>query len=139
MSQLYTGTPALKTDFTRTGKRTRKGAMNDGINSVTRYYINNFTDGQYCDCLDFLTQRLTAESDFKKRAKLFTPMRMHMIGVLGYFAVVHFAIYSVLYSDEESLAQNWYFEKFLILMTAASAFYSIMANGRKFIDDSTRF
>lgn len=25
----YTGTPALKTDFTRTGKRTHKGALND--------------------------------------------------------------------------------------------------------------
>jgi hypothetical protein len=55
MSMLYTGTPALKTDFTRTGKRTMKGAAADGYNSVTRYYINNFTDGYYCDCLDFLT------------------------------------------------------------------------------------
>lgn len=29
-SILYTGTPALKTDFTRTGKRTMKGALADG-------------------------------------------------------------------------------------------------------------
>lgn len=55
MSYLYTGTPALKTDFTRTGKRTYKGALDDGINSVTRYYINNFTDGFYVDCFDLLT------------------------------------------------------------------------------------
>jgi hypothetical protein len=34
ISILYTGTPALKTDFTRTGKRTMKGAINDGINSI---------------------------------------------------------------------------------------------------------
>jgi len=34
LSYLYTGTPALKTDFTRTGKRTYKGGMNDGINAV---------------------------------------------------------------------------------------------------------
>lgn len=32
----YSGTPALKTDFTRTGKRTRMGALRDGINSLTR-------------------------------------------------------------------------------------------------------
>ena len=44
MSILYTGTPALKTDFTRTGKRTRKGAMMDGKNSLERYYINNYCD-----------------------------------------------------------------------------------------------
>lgn len=41
----YSGTGALKTDFTRTGKRTIQGVMNDGINSLTRYYKNNFTDG----------------------------------------------------------------------------------------------
>lgn len=34
ISILYTGTPALKTDFTRTGKRTWKGALNDGRNSI---------------------------------------------------------------------------------------------------------
>jgi hypothetical protein len=52
VSILYSGTPALKTDFTRTGKRTMKGAINDGVNSVTRYYINNFCDGFNHDCLD---------------------------------------------------------------------------------------
>lgn len=41
----YSGTGALKTDFTRTGKRTKLGALKDGINSMTRYYKNNFTDG----------------------------------------------------------------------------------------------
>ncbi len=34
ISILYTGTPALKTDFTRTGKRTFKGAINDGVNAI---------------------------------------------------------------------------------------------------------
>ena len=41
----YSGTGALKTDFTRTGKRTKLGAMRDGVNALTRYYKNNFTDG----------------------------------------------------------------------------------------------
>jgi len=45
MSILYSGTGALKTDFTRTGKRTILGALNDGKNSLTRYFINNFYDG----------------------------------------------------------------------------------------------
>ena len=44
MSIMYSGTPALKTDFTRTGKRSIRGAINDGINSVKRYFINNFLD-----------------------------------------------------------------------------------------------
>jgi protoporphyrinogen oxidase len=41
----YSGTGALKTDYTRTGKRTNWGLVRDGINSLTRYYKNNFTDG----------------------------------------------------------------------------------------------
>jgi hypothetical protein len=67
MSYLYTGTPALKTDFTRTGKRTYKGAVDDGVNAVTRYYINNFTDGFYHDCLDLATSRINSDFKLKQR------------------------------------------------------------------------
>lgn len=45
ISLAYSGTGALKTDFTRTGKRTRKGLFEDGYNSVMRYLKNNFLDG----------------------------------------------------------------------------------------------
>jgi Phosphoinositide polyphosphatase (Sac family) len=41
----YSGTGALKTDYTRTGKRTKWGLVRDGINSLTRFYKNNFMDG----------------------------------------------------------------------------------------------
>ncbi|KAJ0171301.1 hypothetical protein K1T71_012851 [Dendrolimus kikuchii] len=48
----YSGTGALKTDFTRTGKRTHMGLVRDGINSLTRYYKNNFSDGFRQDSID---------------------------------------------------------------------------------------
>lgn len=48
----YSGTGALKTDFTRTGKRTYKGACRDGVNSLTRYFKNNFSDGFRQDAID---------------------------------------------------------------------------------------
>jgi len=48
----YSGTGALKTDYTRTGKRTKWGLVRDGINSLTRYYKNNFMDGFRQDSLD---------------------------------------------------------------------------------------
>jgi len=44
ISVLYAGTPALKGDFTRTGKRTKRGVLADGLNSARRYIINNFAD-----------------------------------------------------------------------------------------------
>ena len=54
ISRLYAGTAALKGDFTRTGKRTRKGALDDGFNSVQRYYLNNFVDADRQEGIDLL-------------------------------------------------------------------------------------
>jgi len=48
----YTGTGALKTDFTRTGKRTKMGLLEDGRRSAIRYFKNNFADGFRQDSLD---------------------------------------------------------------------------------------
>jgi len=48
----YTGTGALKTDFTRTGKRTKSGLLEDGRRSAIRYVKNNFADGFRQDSLD---------------------------------------------------------------------------------------
>ncbi|XP_063975087.1 phosphatidylinositol-3-phosphatase SAC1 [Diachasmimorpha longicaudata] len=57
ISTQYSGTGALKTDFTRTGKRTKIGALRDGINSMTRYYKNNFADGYRQDAIDLFLGR----------------------------------------------------------------------------------
>ncbi|KAI0932523.1 hypothetical protein AcV5_004276 [Taiwanofungus camphoratus] len=55
ISMAYSGTGALKTDFTRTGKRTRKGMFEDGWNSAMRYLKNNFFDGARQDAYDLMT------------------------------------------------------------------------------------
>ena len=52
VSKTYSGTGALKTDFTRTGERTRAGAAQDLNNSLTRYVKNNFGDGPRQDAFD---------------------------------------------------------------------------------------
>lgn len=52
VSKTYSGTGALKTDFTRTGERTRAGMLQDGKNSITRYFKNNFLDGIRQDAFD---------------------------------------------------------------------------------------
>ena len=93
MSYLYTGTPALKTDFTRTGARTYKGAMNDGINSITRYYINNFTDGYYQDCLDVCTSKLTqAQQKTMKSRNFMSPMKVTLFFVLLATFATHWVV-----------------------------------------------
>ncbi|KAL7412892.1 SacI homology domain-containing protein [Mrakia frigida] len=55
VSNAYSGTGALKTDATRTGKRTKQGVLKDGWNSVVRYLKNNYRDGSRQDALDLLT------------------------------------------------------------------------------------
>lgn len=52
VSKSYSGTGALKTDFTRTGERTRAGMAQDLKNSLTRYAMNNFADGPRQDGFD---------------------------------------------------------------------------------------
>ncbi|KAK3828789.1 MAG: SacI homology domain-containing protein [Benniella sp.] len=52
VSCAYSGTGALKTDFTRTGRRTKAGALRDFQNSVVRYVKNNFLDGTRQDAYD---------------------------------------------------------------------------------------
>lgn len=55
ISTQYAGTGALKAGFTRTGKRTLMGLLDDGLKSCVRYYLNNYEDGQKQDAFDLLT------------------------------------------------------------------------------------
>jgi hypothetical protein len=45
----------MKSGFTRTGKRTFGGLVDDGVKAVTRYYLNNFQDGAKQDSIDLMT------------------------------------------------------------------------------------
>ncbi|KAF7306606.1 SAC domain-containing protein [Mycena indigotica] len=55
IAQAYGGSGALKSDFTRTGKRTRKGLFDDGVKSSLRYIKNNFFDGARQDGFDLVS------------------------------------------------------------------------------------
>ncbi|CAH1413723.1 unnamed protein product [Lactuca virosa] len=50
----YSGTPALKGDFVRVGRRTTRGMLKDGYNALMRYYLNNFVDGTKQDSIDLV-------------------------------------------------------------------------------------
>ncbi len=41
---IYRCVRALKRDMTRFGRRTHRGIWEDGMNSLTRYYVNNWCD-----------------------------------------------------------------------------------------------
>ncbi|OIW07461.1 hypothetical protein TanjilG_24323 [Lupinus angustifolius] len=52
----YAGTYALKGDLVRYGKQTIFGMIKDGMSSISRYYLNNFHDG---DALDLISGHYT--------------------------------------------------------------------------------
>ncbi|SAL97947.1 hypothetical protein [Absidia glauca] len=54
ISRMYTGTSALKGDFTRTGKRNITGIMNDASNSVARMYFNTVKDFHRQATIDYV-------------------------------------------------------------------------------------
>ena len=67
ISVQYSGTGALKTDFTRTGKRTHYGTLQDGWNSAIRYYLNNFQDGDRTDALRYFVGEVSGEELLRAR------------------------------------------------------------------------
>lgn len=58
ISQIYTGTNALKSSFSRKGKMSLAGALSDATKSVSRIYINNFMDKDKQQNIDTLLGRL---------------------------------------------------------------------------------
>lgn len=86
VSCAYSGTGALKTDYTRTGKRTKMGALYDLMNSITRYYLNNYKDGLRQDSYDLFLGKYRPFRDairnpFVDRRSPYIQLAPYLIGV----------------------------------------------------------
>lgn len=90
VSCAYSGTGALKTDFTRTGQRTKKGALNDLLNSITRYYLNNYRDGYRQDSYDLFLGKYRPYQD--SVANPFIDKRSPYIQMLPYLIGASFLV-----------------------------------------------
>ncbi|KAF2501056.1 phosphoinositide phosphatase-like protein [Lophium mytilinum] len=95
VSKSYSGTGALKTDFTRTGQRTKAGMLQDLNNSITRYVKNNFMDGPRQDGFDlFLGTYLPSDSGigsmlhFVDRRPLFIQSIPYILAASIFFVLV---------------------------------------------------
>lgn len=60
LSRIYTGTGALKSSYTRKGKITISGFLDDAAKSVNRFYMNNFQDKSRQEAIDLLVGRNSA-------------------------------------------------------------------------------
>ena len=98
VSKSYSGTGALKTDFTRTGDRTKMGMLQDFRSSVTRYMLNNFGDGPRQDAFDVFHGIYLPSSSTAKGTLLFVDKRPTFIQALPYVlaACIFFILTSML-------------------------------------------
>ena len=95
VSKTYSGTGALKTDFTRTGNRTRAGMLQDLSNSCTRYVRNNFADGPRQDAFDLFlgnyspdTAGIGSLQQFADRRPLVIQAVPYVLGFCVFFVAV---------------------------------------------------
>jgi hypothetical protein len=105
VSILYSGTPALKTDFTLTGKRTMQGAIQDGINSTKRYYINNFCDLYNQDVLDSTMMKMKPGKAVNRKGlpKFLALVASIVVGVTVFNAIIKYflGVHSMTPEDPE--------------------------------------
>lgn len=84
VSKSYSGTGALKTDFTRTGTRTKAGALQDLNNSITRYVRNNFADGPRQDAFDLFSGAFLPDQSVSGNNPRFVDTRPLLVQAIPY-------------------------------------------------------
>lgn len=129
ISRQYAGTGALKSGFTRTGKRTTWGLLDDGIKSVTRYYLNTFQDGRKQDAFDFATGSYVASAD---KETPFTSQKSAVVPLAA--ATVSFVFglvmtYLLVTGEQESSVYNVLQMAIMPLGMAFLLFSFVMKNG----------
>ncbi|KAL9030761.1 MAG: hypothetical protein Q9196_001139 [Gyalolechia fulgens] len=90
ISKSYSGTGALKTDFTRTGERTRAGMLQDLNSSITRYVLNNFWDGPRQDAFDLFLGAFHPDSAGVGASPVFVDRRPPLIQAIPYVLAASF-------------------------------------------------
>ncbi|KAJ9662335.1 Phosphoinositide phosphatase sac1 [Neophaeococcomyces mojaviensis] len=132
VSKSYSGTGALKTDFTRTGNRTRMGMAQDLNNSVTRYVRNNFLDGPRQDGFDVFLGAYLPSTAGAGQARTFVDKRPLLVQAVPYvFAAMLFIIFVTLVTSRPSDAAVWPLRVFVLLCVAVAGWSGqfIFANG----------
>lgn len=95
VSKSYSGTGALKTDFTRTGERTRAGMAQDLNNSITRYVKNNFGDGPRQDAFDLFLGAFLPSTSITDKSLVFKDRRPILIQAIPYLLAASFFLVMV--------------------------------------------
>lgn len=133
VSNAYSGTGALKTDFTRLGKRTKVGALSDLKNSITRYALNNLADGPRQDGFDLF---LGNHKPFETTEAPFIDMRPIQYQAIPYLMFGSF-IMMVAASLFPKAGTPWLINKIFLLFWVSLFGYSfkfLLDHGLQFVN-----
>ena len=136
VSKSYSGTGALKTDFTRTGKRTRAGALQDLRNSITRYLRNNFMDGPRQDGFDVFLGTYLPSDATSAHIQLFFDRRPLAVQAVPYvFAASLFMVLVATFTRQLPDTTVWPLRLFMIfwLVVGAYSFRFIHGHGMLYV------
>lgn len=140
LSIAYSGTPALKADFVRTGKRTLMGNLMDGYLSCKRFYINNLRDGYNQDCHDYFNGVIQPKkNEFKDHSM--TPLFMMLGTTILLSLVVYYYGMKMTYpaKGNETFARHLYKYLFMIGSFALTFAVFFKTFKKKFIDFHTKY
>ncbi|KAF8317564.1 hypothetical protein DL93DRAFT_2165436 [Clavulina sp. PMI_390] len=133
VSKAYSGTGALKTDFTRTGIRTRQGLLMDGQNSTMRFIKNNFFDGDRQDAYDLFTGAWVPRRGPAAGLSIITDARPLVTRSMPWvLAFSLFMIVAAISLPRTSTYSLFYYVLFWFTLVALSAVY-ILGHGLEYV------
>lgn len=136
VSKAYSGTGALKTDFTRTGERTKRGMFNDASNSATRYVRNNFFDGPRQDAFDVFLGTYEPGANQLGKGSIFSDSRPIAIQSVPYtLAACLILVLAGAFTRRDDNAVVWPFRLVMIFafIAAVVCFQFIISHGMLYV------
>ncbi|KAL6785044.1 TEF21 [Auxenochlorella protothecoides x Auxenochlorella symbiontica] len=140
VSRQYAGTGAMKSAFTRTGKRDVWGLLDDGAKSLTRYYLNNFQDGAKQDAIDLVTGAFVVktgrEVQFRSQPSPALPLLAVLVAIVVAFQNAGRILAGQDQASSGALALLGAFVQrvVLLLILALGVVIFLFKNGRRFVD-----
>ncbi|KYK54171.1 phosphoinositide phosphatase [Drechmeria coniospora] len=137
VSSSYSGTGAMKTDVTRTGKRTTAGALRDARIGITRYFLNNFRDGPRQDSFDLFLGAYQPGDTNIGTSLVFVDRRPLLIQSIPYVLAFSVFIVSVGFlTKRDPDARVLPMRLFIFFWSAVAAycFYFVWAHGMLYVN-----
>eukprot|EP00058_Branchiostoma_floridae_P008729 XP_002594217.1 hypothetical protein BRAFLDRAFT_117627 [Branchiostoma floridae] len=135
LAKQYAGTGALKTDYTRTGRRTIPGLLMDGYNSAIRYMKNNFYDGFRQDAIDlFVGNYIVDEAECINKPCPLQQPRSVRYTVLPFFLLIALSMCFICLLIP---AADWSLQLLYVLfwgMASITTLAIVYYNGIEFVD-----